>query len=196
MVHSEALERLAAVPRTLCAVNYADYLASAAEPGDLLECWRWLVGPERRLWRPTKFGDAFLKDAADRILFLDTLEGKVEDFADSEAQFEAKLANVEIADRYLLAGLVDAAARRGLIPRTDECLQFKLPPQLGAAIELDNVEVRSLRVHFSMSGQMCQQLATRPPGFKITEFVMSHKGRLRPDRQRSLWRRIRERFSR
>lgn len=139
-------------------IDYTNYIAKTVDKRDLLGAWRWLIGTRLSLWHPTTFGNALLKDASGRVHVLDTLEGSVSLVANSEAEFAAKMCDPDTADLWLLAALVDGAARRGMVPGAEQCLHFKIPPQLGGPIDLDNVEITSLFVAFAISGQLRRQI--------------------------------------
>ena len=150
-------------------MDYQNYLADTTVSGEaVLEDWRWLVGPTLELWRVTKAGDALLRDPADgSVHFLDVMFGKVERIADSDDAFVAALASSESAERWLMREVVDGQAALGMTPGTDECLSFKQPPVLGGEIEPDNFDIMSVLVHFSITGQIHEQVKDLPPGTKI-----------------------------
>jgi hypothetical protein len=154
-------------------MDYRDYLAMRTDDGDLLDSWRWLVGSQLRFWHATSFADVLLKDSQGAVHFLDTIEGTVARIASSEAEFAVLVRNPELADQWLMAGLVDGAARRGMKPGAGECLCFKVPPMLGGTIDLDNVEVFSLEVALSINGQIVRQVKDLPPGTKINAVRMT-----------------------
>ena len=159
-------------------MGYRDYLATTNDTRDLLTDWRWLIGSHLKLWHVTKFADVLLMDAAGGIYFLDTLEGAVSKIANSEAEFVSKAESDHNADHWFMAGLVDGAARRGMSPAAEECLSFKFAPQLGGPIDLDNVEVSSLILSLSISGQIRQQIKDLPDGTKIKEVRVEPDGGL------------------
>jgi hypothetical protein len=150
-------------------LDYRHYLAETDAPSDeLLEDWRWLVGAELQLWGVTKLGDAFLRDSADgSIHFLDVIAGKVEQIAEDQSAFETAVARNENADRWLMPEIVDGQAILGMTPGPNECLSFKHPPVLGGQLDPDNFEPCHVVVHFSIAGQIHQQVKNLPPGTKI-----------------------------
>ena len=159
-------------------LDYQRYLAETDVDGDaLLEDWRWLLGPRLQLWRITKFGDALLLDPDDAsIHFLDVMSGKVERIAQNQAAFESALASNENADRWLMPQIVDGQAALGMTPGTNECLTLKQPPVLGGQIDPNNFETCSVLVHFSIAGQIHQQVKDLPPGTKIGKIKIEEPG--------------------
>src|SRR5262249_28104103 len=148
------------------------YIAETSASSEaVLDDWRWLVGPELQLWRVTKAGDALLRKSADGpIHFLDVMAGKVERVADNEAAFERAVTLPENADRWLMPEVVDGQAALGMQPGADECLSFRHPPVLGGQIDPGNSETCSVLVHFSIAGQIHQQVKDLPQGTKIGKF--------------------------
>lgn len=51
----------------------------------------------------------------------------------------------------------------------DQCASFKTPPFLGGEITLDNIEIAFTSVHWSLFGQIFQQVKDLPPGSPIPE---------------------------
>jgi hypothetical protein len=150
-------------------MDYRKYLAvTSVDADELLEDWRWLIGPELRLWRVTKAGGALLQDPSDgSIHFLDSLSGTVERIAGNERAFEVAVASPANADRWLIPGLVDSRAASGIRPAENQCLSSKHPPMLGGGLDPDNFETCSESVHFSITGQIHQQIKDLPPGARI-----------------------------
>ncbi len=159
-------------------MDYRRYLAETDVVGDaVLDDWRWLVGPKVQLWRVTKAGDALLRDPQDgSIHFLDVMSGKVEQIAADQAAFESAVASGDNADRWLMPEIVDGQSALGMSPGANECLSFKHPPVLGGQIDPDNFEACSILVHFSIAGQLHQQVKDLPPGTKIGEIKIEEPG--------------------
>ena len=77
----------------------------------------------------------------------------------------------ENADRWLMPQVVDLEAVIGVVCRENECLSLKHPPALGGQLDPDNIETCHIAVHFSISGQIHQQIKDLPAG------TYDHKGR-------------------
>jgi hypothetical protein len=150
-------------------LDYRSYLTETSVAGDdVLDDWRWLVGPELQLWRVTKAGGALLRKPSDgSVYFLDALSGTVERIASNQATFEAAVASPVNAQRWLMPQLVDRRAAAGVRPGENQCLSSKRPPFLTGQLDPDSFETCSVLVHFSMTGQIHQQLKDLPPGTKI-----------------------------
>src|SRR3954462_14878235 len=156
-------------------MNDKEYLTTPTIPADpVLEDWRWLIGPELKLWRITLTGDAFLLEPADgSIHFLDTISGTLEKVAPDEGSFEPALKTGDNATRWLMPYVVKEQAALGICPGPNQCLSFKTPLALGGPLEPDNIELCEVTVHFSVAGQIHHQIKDLPPGTKITDIDIS-----------------------
>lgn len=146
----------------------------------LLSDWQWLIDSSKsRLTRwissPSKLpilittgGNAFLQDVkAETIHLLDTVEGTVTQVSSSPQEFRGQLAVYEFVERYLSVEMVVALRQAGLHLQPTQIYSFKVPPVLGGKLEVSNLEVADIAVHFSVSGQVHQQVANVPTGTLI-----------------------------
>ena len=133
--------------------------------------WAWLPVDGKRPFLTSLFGDVFLEDGAG-IWVLDVMEGSLERVFDDRTQMAAVLGTEEGRDRNLLAGLALGAERRlGLVPGPAQVLAWRLPPALGAAIAVENLQLMDFEVYLSLQGQLHRQLKDLPPGARITGFT-------------------------
>ena len=51
-----------------------------------------------------------------------------------------------------------------------QCYSYKIPPALGGSFESANVKNVSAMVHFSVMGQLHEQIRHLPPGANISHF--------------------------
>lgn len=151
-------------------MKYNEYLAQTTHSSnEVLEDWRWLIGPRLQLWHVTKAGDALLQDPEDgSVHFLDVISGEVSRIARDRSEFELLVARAENADEWLIPEMVDGQAELGMRPGENKCLSFRHPPVLGGEIEPENIEISDIAVHFSMAGQIHKQVKDLPPGTKIS----------------------------
>ena len=136
-----------------------------------LRDWAWL--PDLAGKVPlvlSAFGDVFLT-SDDGIWFLDTIEGTVTREWDHAADLQDALNSLQGQDRYLLLGLVEAAADAGIEPGPSEVLWFKRAPILGGEFAVENLQVGDLQVVLSLGAQLHRQLTQLPPGTPISEFT-------------------------
>lgn len=139
---------------------------------EALQDWLWLRDlAELAPLAVSPFGDVILY-APDGVWFLDTIEGTVTREWDHPAALQDALNTLEGQDRYLLLGLLQQATDAGLEPDDSQVLSFKVPPMLGGAFEVDNIEVADLSVTLSIGGQVHRQIKDLPPGTKISGFTV------------------------
>ena len=146
-----------------------DYLAETTAPSEqVLEDWRWLIGPELQLWYVTKAGSALLRSPTDgSVHFLDVAAGRLEQIASDAAGFKAAVVIPENLERWLMQSFVDQMTARRIQPGKNQCFSFKRPPILGGAITPENTQLCDVLVHFSIAGQIHQQVKDLPAGTKI-----------------------------
>jgi hypothetical protein len=162
-------------------MTYRQYLAKTDAGDEVLADWRWLIGPDLRLWHVTMAGDAFLRNPADgSIHFLDTVGGQVERIASGEAEFEAAIESRPSAEKWLMPDVVDGQASLGMRPLANQCLSFKIPPALGGQLDPDNLEPCDIHVHFSIAGQLHRQIKDLPAGTRIGKIALEGPGTKRP----------------
>lgn len=133
---------------------------------DGLSSWRWLDLRGREPLFTSPFGDVFFR-APDGFWWLDTLEATLTRPWSTVDELRADLNSFEGQDRYLMAGLAQSAARRGLLPGPDQVYDFKVPPVLGGAVDVDNLDVTDLVVSLNIAGQIHGQVRDLPPGTPV-----------------------------
>lgn len=136
-----------------------------------LESWRWLELDGKAALCASPFGDVFLEDDQG-IWWLDAVDGVLTRPWASREEFAAAVSTSEGQDEYLLAGLGLAAEEAGLTPGPAQVYGFAVPPKLGGAFEVDNVEVIDFVVGLTIAGQIHRQIRDLPPGTAITGFTL------------------------
>jgi hypothetical protein len=134
-----------------------------------LDGWRWLPGlVGLQPWFASPFGDLFLVDGAGAVWYLDLIEGSVVRTWDDTNLCTSALQTPDGLDRYLLAGLAEAASERGVVPTESEVLCFEVPPFLGGPMDADHVETIDFVVGVDIAGQLHEQVKDLPPGTPIS----------------------------
>jgi hypothetical protein len=136
-----------------------------------LEAWEFLGLGGKQPAFSSAFGEVFL-ESADGWWFLDIMGGTLTREWATLAELEATLNTAEGQDRFLMAGLVQAAADLGLVPGETEVLAFRVPPMLGGPISPENLEVSDMEVTVDVHGQIHEQTRDLPPGTPITGFTI------------------------
>ena len=138
----------------------------------LLEDWHWLLPDDVELVVITKSGDAFVRRRRDGvILWLNVVEASVTEVAATLEDFQTAMTAPQNVNAWFMPDVVQGQSVLGMDPGLNECLSFKLPPVLGGKIDPDNIEISDIAVHFSLAGQIHQQVKDLPHGTKIDRFV-------------------------
>lgn len=138
-------------------------LFSGAQYAAALESWRWLALDGKAPLCVAPFGDVFL-EGGDGVWWLDTVDGVLTRPWASRQEFADAMATVDGQEQYLLVGLGLAAEAAGLTPGPDEVYGFTVPPRLGGAFAVENVQVVDFVVGLNLAGQVLRQVHDLPPG--------------------------------
>ena len=121
-------------------------------------------------------GDAFLQDAEDGgIDFLDTAAGELERVAADPESFRALLGDQEFVTSHFAVDAVADLRANGLVLGPGQIYSFKQPPVLGGAFETANVEATDIEVHFSITGQIHEQVRDLPPGTPVDQIRLRNR---------------------
>jgi Domain of unknown function (DUF1851) len=138
---------------------------------EMLGYWEWLIGRDMQPLVMTKFGDWFLADPQGHVHYLDLLEGACKQVADSVTEFEQLMAQRDQLMNWFVLPWCYRLHDEGLVPGDGQCFGFKVPPKLGAPVDLSNVEVANLKGYqFWMA-----EIAKIPPGAVISHFTVNGK---------------------
>lgn len=143
-------------------MSYKDYLVnySNTDLPELYSDWLWLINADD-LIQPSAmsaFGDLFFLKENGEVFLLDTLEGTAEHFASSREDMERQLSSPENRNNYLFSDLVTTLREKGVILSDNQLYLFKVHPLVGGQAMSDNVEVASMRVALSLTGQLHRQI--------------------------------------
>jgi len=134
---------------------------------DICSDWQWLL---KDLYSPMMVslsGDVFLSDKESAISWLDTGTGQLKRIAQSSNDFYKALEDIDNIDNWLLASTILDLIESGLILKENQVYSYKLMPIMNGDYSLTNFEATDISVHFSITGQTCQQLKDVPNGTKI-----------------------------
>lgn len=118
------------------------------------------------LFLVTRFLDVFLIYPDGSVNWLETQAGRLTQVAPSRAEFEVAMETDY--PLWLMTGAVDAAVARGLKLGVGQCYAFKVPPMLGGAYDLDNVEVDDVETGLRVLGGIFDQAKALPPGARVS----------------------------
>ena len=122
---------------------------------ELYSDWKGIFDPQT-IAEPllmSSFGDLLYKDSDGAVQFLDTLEGAVTQFANDESEMQAKLSDESNQNHYLSSGNVVLLRERGLALKDDELYIYVPHPSFTGTVDLNTVQIMSMRVVLSLNGQ-------------------------------------------
>jgi len=135
----------------------------------VLSDWRWLVPMQKHAILVTLTGNLFVQDElTGGIDFLDVGAGRLSPVATSMEEFQSLLSDREFVLRAFEVRLVAELLKSGR-PSEGRLFGFKRLPRMGGTYDPSNFEETDLQVHFSLCGQLHQQLASLPPGTPVGE---------------------------
>jgi hypothetical protein len=135
----------------------------------LVEDWRWLIGPSLHPILVTASGDAFLQDANDgTVHVLDTVAGEVSPVAGGVDELRALLGDRGFVSSYLAVDMISDLKRAGRVLGPRQVYGWKVPPALGGEVGPGNVEPTDMEVHFSLTGQIHEQIRQQQPGTPVS----------------------------
>jgi len=152
-------------------IDWSRLLIRTDRPGtrEMLGCWEWLVGRDMHPLVMTKFGDWFLADPQEHVHWLSLLEGTCTQVANSVAMFQQLMVQQEQLNRWFLLPWCYRLHDEGHVPGESQCFGFKLPPKLGAPVDLTNVEVANLLAYQAWMAE----IAKIPSGTKVDAFLVN-----------------------
>jgi hypothetical protein len=156
---------------TLDYKNYIRNIDSINLP-DIISDWQWLLHKKFAPVIVTNTGDLFLKDKFESVYFLETGIGKLQKVAADSLEFDQTLMQRDSIEKWFLPSIIEKLVSRGLTLKTDEVYSYKLLPGLNGTYSPDNFEVTNISVHFSITGQICQQIQKVPDGTKIEKIIV------------------------
>lgn len=140
---------------------------------ELLSDWRWLVQENCTPVMMTAFGDLFLRDQAGHIHFLDLMCGQFKEVAVSQEAFDRLCDDREQRRAYFSWILLMELRKIHGPPADGQCFSCKVPLSLGGKMEASNFSPTDIQVHYSVLGQLQQQVSLLPPGTKIRDIKIT-----------------------
>lgn len=125
---------------------------------DICSDWQWLLKDNYTPIIISCSGDMFLTDSVGMVYLLDTGLGQLFLIADGIEEFNNALEDIDNFDEWLLASTVLDLLDDGIILKENEVYGWKQMPILNGSIASDNMEPTDISVHFSITGQICQQI--------------------------------------
>ncbi len=134
---------------------------------DGLSGWKWRISDIKSVALVSCLGDVFYIGKDDAIYWLQTDCGDLTQVADNLTQFEQFLHDEEKVDNWFLPGLIEKLLQAGKILKQHEVYSYQKLPVIGGAYSVENIEPTDIDVHFTFSGQICEQIKDLPDGTKV-----------------------------
>ena len=135
----------------------------------LLSDWKWLTGETNLPVLITKAGDAFLQNKDTKeVSFLDVVNGSCNIIAPNGEEFSQKLTDVDFVVEFFAVNIVASLIKSEQI-EDGKLYSWKKAPVLGGSYTTDNLEQTDIEVHFSIMGQIHEQVKGMPEGSTISE---------------------------
>ncbi len=134
---------------------------------DILSSWQWCMKEMKKVVLISAFGDLFLVGKDDAVYWMATDTGSIAKVADNLEQFNKLLNEEENIDNWFLPLLVEKLQTVGKILKENEVYSCIKLPVIGGEYSVGNIEPTDMSVHFSFSGQICEQIKDLPDGTKV-----------------------------
>lgn len=126
----------------------------------LLSDWEWLLGREYLPILLSASGDAFVQNINNgQIWWLDSGGGEFTQVAESAEDFRRLLADKEFVSNYFAVQMVGDLIQSAKPLSHNQIYSLTKPWLLGGEYRIDNIEPTDIEVHFSLTGQVAQQVS-------------------------------------
>jgi hypothetical protein len=127
----------------------------------LLVEWRWLVPEADTPLFVSVFGDWVFGAPEGSLWVMSTLEGDYRQVARDATEYNTLIRSSEWTSETLLAEWFPIATGNSLVPDHDECIGWRVHPVVGGAFAAANLQLFSMRIYQSLTGQLHRQLRAR-----------------------------------
>jgi hypothetical protein len=134
---------------------------------DICSDWEWLVNEQKNVLLVTLFGDLFFIGSSDEVNWLDTGTGSLTRIAENVKHFEDLLEDKENFNDWFMVNFYLDLQKNHQKLKDNEVYSYKKLPILGGDYTTDNIEATDISVHFSVTGQICQQIKDLPDGTEV-----------------------------
>jgi len=139
----------------------------------ILSDWVWLIGKNKLPILITAFGEPFVQDRkSGSVYFLSVADADLTKVADSPEEFKEKLNDDEFTKEYFPTQAVGDLKESGSVLNAGQVYSYKVPPMLGGEFVPENIEPCDISVHFSILGQIHEQVKDLPEGAEIGEIKL------------------------
>ena len=141
----------------------------------LLFDWRWLCPQPVSVIARNAFGELFLTDDRNRVLWLNVTTGALTKIADSPDEFRKLAMTPGKREAWFSESAALAYSQRGMEPSPLQCIAFSVPAVFAEGGTPDTAYVADIYEHISFLGDLHRQISSLPDGSKITLKVLPPK---------------------
>jgi hypothetical protein len=134
---------------------------------DITSSWQWRISKMHAVVTISSLGDMFLLGKDNAVYWLQTDRGELVKIAEGFEEYQKFLNDSDKIDNWFLPSFVEKLLEAGKTLKSNQVYSYKIPPVLGGEYTVENIEPVSMSVHFSFSGQICEQVKDLPDGTKI-----------------------------
>ncbi|MBO9562704.1 MAG: DUF1851 domain-containing protein [Niastella sp.] len=134
---------------------------------NVLSSWKWRIPNIQSVVLVSCLGDVFYVGDDGGVYWLQTDCGDLTRAADDLAQFEQFLHDEEKVDDWFLPGFVEKLVNAGKVLKAGEVYSYLKLPVIGGTYSVENIAPTDVDVHFTFSGQICEQIRNLPDGTKV-----------------------------
>ena len=139
----------------------------------ILSDWVWLIGKNKLPILITALGEPFVQDRkSGNVYFLSLADADLTKVAKSPEEFKEKLNDDEFAKKYLPTQAVGNLKESGNVLNAGQVYSYKVPPMLGGEFAPENIEPCDIALHFSILGQIHEQIKDLPNGAEVGEIKL------------------------
>jgi hypothetical protein len=131
---------------------------------EVLSCWKWRIPDMKSAVLVSRLGDLFYTGQDGAIYWLQTDCGDLTRVAGNLTQFEQFLHDEEKIDNWFLPGLLEKLLQADKTLQPREVYSYQVLPVIGGAYSIENIQPTDIDVHFSFTGQICEQIKDLPDG--------------------------------
>jgi len=137
-------------------IQFSDLIINfdGLEDEELTNNWEWLVPEDYNPILISVFGDIFFIDKADKVHWLSTGEGIMEQVAESEDQFRELLQDEEKLEEWFLPHLVHQLKEAGETLNKEEVFGFTTLPGLEGEFEINNITKVDVLEYVQSAGEL------------------------------------------
>lgn len=137
-------------------IKFSDLIINfdGIEDEELTKNWEWLVPEDYKPILVSAFGDIFFIDPSEKVFWLSTSEGILEQVSTTEEVFHKLLENEEKLEEWFLPHFIHQLKEAGEILEKEEVYGFNHLPGLEGPFELNNISKVDVLEYIQSAGEL------------------------------------------